>query len=306
MRKILLAAVLLAAMPTAVLAQQTATVVTAETVAKLSATAAATQQGASPPPNALQQIIAAAPYTLNLEHRIAKAPAAIHQTEAEVMIVLDGAGTLTTGGTLVNAGAARGGNINGDNITGGEARHIVKGDIMIVPESTPHMLVPDSGTALVLATLHVPRDGTSAPGRGSATPKLFNAAADLPAMTARAKAAMPASARFFGGDTILNLAPYHMGLEYRSPKGIASVHKNDGEFMYVLEGEGNIPAGGTVVNPKDSGANIDGDALQGATDHFMKKGDFIYVPAGVPHLAVSDGTFVLATLHVPSPTPVAK
>jgi mannose-6-phosphate isomerase-like protein (cupin superfamily) len=125
-------------------------------------------------------------------------------------------------------------------------------------------------------------------------------------MTARAKAAMPASSRFFGGDTILTLVPYRMGLEYRSPKGIASVHKNDGEFMYVLEGEGNIPTGGTVVNPKDSGANIDGDALQGATEHHMKKGDFIYVPAGVPHLAVTDGTFVLATLHVPSSFPAAK
>jgi len=42
-----------------------------------------------------------------------------------------------------------------------------------------------------------------------------------------------------------------MGLEYRSPKGIASVHKNDAEYMYVLEGEGVIVAGGTesVINP---------------------------------------------------------
>ena len=31
----------------------------------------------------------------------------------------------------------------------------------------------------------------------------------------------------------------------------------------------------------------------------MKKGDFIFVPKGVPHLARTDGTFVLATLHVP-------
>ena len=92
-----------------------------------------------------------------------------------------------------------------------------------------------------------------------------------------------------------------MGLEYRSPKGIASVHKNDGEFMFVLEGEGVIVAGGTVVNPKDLGANIDGDAIAGGTDHRMKKGDFIFVPKGLPHLARTDGTFVLATLHVPQP-----
>ena len=29
-----------------------------------------------------------------------------------------------------------------------------------------------------------------------------------------------------------------------------------------------------------------------------KKGDWIFVPKGLPHLARTDGTFVLATLHV--------
>ena len=77
------------------------------------------------------------------------------------------------------------------------------------------------------------------------------------------------------------------------------MHKNDGEFMLVLEGEGVIVAGGTVVNPKDLGANIDGDAIVGGVEHRMKKGDWIFVPKGLPHLARTDGTFVLATLHVP-------
>ena len=100
---------------------------------------------------------------------------------------------------------------------------------------------------------------------------------------------------------MLSLPPYRVGLEYRTPKGIASVHKNDGEFMFVLEGEGVIVAGGTVVNPKDLGANIDGDAIAGGIDNRMKKGDWIFVPKGLPHLARTDGTFVLATLHVPQP-----
>jgi len=115
----------------------------------------------------------------------------------------------------------------------------------------------------------------------------------------KAKAAAASSPRFFGGDTMLALPPYRVGLEYRTPKGIASVHKNDGEFMFVLEGEGVIVAGGTVVNPKDLGANIDGDAIAGGNDIHMKKGDIIFVPKGLPHLARTDGTFVLATLHVP-------
>jgi mannose-6-phosphate isomerase-like protein (cupin superfamily) len=177
---------------------------------------------------------------------------------------------------------------------------MVKGDILMVPQNTPHMMVPDASAPFVLATLHLSRTGEPAPvpGRAPATPKLVNLAADLPAMTEKARAAVATSPRFFGGDTILALPPYRMGLEYRSPKGIASVHKNDGEFMVVLEGEGVIVAGGTVVNPKDTGANIDGDAIAGGTDIRMKKGDWIFVPKRVPHLAKSDGAFVLATLHV--------
>ena len=169
--------------------------------------------------------------------------------------------------------------------------------MVIVPQGTPHMMVPDAGGALVLATLHLPRT-ESAPSTGSNPPKLVTHAADLPVLIEKAKAAAPSSPRFFGGETLLSLAPYRVGLEYRTPKGIASVHKNDGEFMLVLEGEGVIVTGGRIVNPKDLGANIDGEAIAGGVDNRMKKGDWIFVPKGLPHLARTDGTFVLATLHV--------
>ena len=58
-----------------------------------------------------------------------------------------------------------------------------------------------------------------------------------------------------------------------------------------------------MVNPRDTGANIDGDAQTGSTINRMKTGDFIFVPKGVPHLARTDGHFVLATMHVPGGTP---
>jgi len=208
------------------------------------------------------------------------------------MIVLDGAGTLTTGGTLTS-GAMPG-------IAGGTAQHIAKGDFILVPENVAHMLLPDGG-ALVVATMTVPHAAASPSGANGArggAPKLVTHASEIPAMIEKAKAALPGAARFFSGDTLLSLAPIRAGLEYRSPKGIASVHKNDGELMFVIAGEGNIPTGGTVTNPKDTGANIDGDEMTGATDHFMKTGDFIFVPKGLPHKAVTDGTFVLMTLHV--------
>jgi hypothetical protein len=42
-------------------------------------------------------IIALAPYRAMLEYRSAKAPAALHETEAEMMYVIEGAGTIVTG-----------------------------------------------------------------------------------------------------------------------------------------------------------------------------------------------------------------
>jgi len=271
------------------------TVVSAEQVEQIRQSAAQAPSA----PSVSRPIIAAAPDALNLEYRTGKAPAAVHTAQAELIIVLEGAGTVTTGGTLVDAVSGTNGNISGKDITGGTPQHLVKGDMLLVPQGTPHVMVPDAAGPFVLATLHVPRTGEPAPVAGRSEPKLINRAADLPAMTEKAKAAAAASPRFFGGDTILSLAPYRVGLEYRTAKGIASVHKNDGEFMYVLEGEGVIIAGGTVVNPKDLGANIDGDAIAGGVDHPMKKGDWIFVPKGEAHLARTDGTFVLATLHVP-------
>ena len=294
MKSPLLATALLLLTAGAAMAQ---TIVTAEQVEQIRQ-AARTAQAPSAP--AISRPIIAAPYALNLEHRTGKAPASLHGTEAEIIIVLDGAGTITTGGNLVDAVNGTNGNASGKDITGGTAQHLVKGDMLMVPQGTAHMMVPDAGAPFVLATLHLPRTGEPAPvaGRAPAAPKLLNRAADLPAMTEKAKAAAAISPRFFGGDTILSLAPYRVGLEYRTSKGIASVHKNDGEFMLVLEGEGVIVAGGTVVNPKDLGANIDGDAITGGSDIHMKKGDWIFVPKGLPHLARTDGTFVLATLHV--------
>ena len=275
----------------------TAIVVSAEQVEQIRQKARASQ---GERPSAAQPLISAQPYVLNLEHRTGKAPASVHGGEAEIIMVLDGAGTVTTGGTLVDATPGANGNISGKDISGGTPQHVAKGDMLMVPQGTAHMMVPDAGGAFVLATLHLPRTSEPAavPGRAPVVPKLANRAADLPAMIEKAKAAAASSPRFFGGDTMLALPPYRVGLEYRTPKGIASVHKNDGEFMLVLEGEGVLVTGGTVVNPKDTGANVDGDAIDGGADIRMKKGDWIFVPKGLPHLARTDGTFVLATLHV--------
>ncbi len=103
-----------------------------------------------------EHILSLAPYTVNLEYRPADGAVAVHEKEAEMVYVIDGGGTLTTGGTVVGEKRTNATNLSGTAIDGGTMRTIAKGDFAIIPEDTPHQFKPANGL-LVLMTLHVPR-----------------------------------------------------------------------------------------------------------------------------------------------------
>jgi mannose-6-phosphate isomerase-like protein (cupin superfamily) len=73
---------------------------------------------------------------------------ASHDKVSEVYHVLEGAGTLVTGGTLVSPQRREGSSevvsqingpgYSGTSIAGGVKRRIAKGDIVIIPAGTPH------------------------------------------------------------------------------------------------------------------------------------------------------------------------
>ena len=108
-------------------------------------------------PNFIQPIVQLAPYTANLESRVAgvKAPASVHEREAEMFYVIEGAGTLVTGGTLRDEKRTNAENLTGSAIEGGTPRRIVKGDWVMVPEKTPHWFSQVEGT-IVLMSIHLP------------------------------------------------------------------------------------------------------------------------------------------------------
>jgi mannose-6-phosphate isomerase-like protein (cupin superfamily) len=103
-----------------------------------------------------EHILSLAPYTANLEYRPIDGAVAVHEKEAEMVYVIDGGGTLTTGGTVVGEKRTNTTNLSGTAIDGGTVRTIVKGDFAIIPEGTPHQFKPTNGD-LVMMTLHVPR-----------------------------------------------------------------------------------------------------------------------------------------------------
>lgn len=108
-----------------------------------------------------ERILALAPYNANLEYRASVGPAAVHETEAELFYVIEGSGTMMTGGKLVNETRTNPANLTGTAIEGGTSRSVAKGDFIIVPEKTPHWFSAINGT-IVLMTLHVPRQAGAA------------------------------------------------------------------------------------------------------------------------------------------------
>jgi mannose-6-phosphate isomerase-like protein (cupin superfamily) len=106
--------------------------------------------------NFIQALLRLAPYTANLEYRAVVGPAATHEKEAEMFFVMDGGGTLVTGGKLVGETRTNAENLSGTAINGGKSQAVAKGDFFIVPENTPHWFSKLDGT-LVLMSLHVPR-----------------------------------------------------------------------------------------------------------------------------------------------------
>jgi mannose-6-phosphate isomerase-like protein (cupin superfamily) len=109
----------------------------------------------------VQPLLQLAPYNVNIEYRVAVATANIHQTEAELFYVIDGAATLVMGGTLVDEKRTNAENLSGTGIAGGTSSHIAKGDFVMVPENTAHWLSAIDGS-IALMSLHVPRPGAIA------------------------------------------------------------------------------------------------------------------------------------------------
>ncbi len=107
-------------------------------------------------PTVSKPILQLAPYSANLEYRVAVGPAAVHEREAEMFYVIEGGATLVTGGKLVNEKRTNAENLGGTGIEGGTPQAVAKGDFVIVPENTPHWFSAINGT-VVLMSIHMPR-----------------------------------------------------------------------------------------------------------------------------------------------------
>jgi mannose-6-phosphate isomerase-like protein (cupin superfamily) len=106
--------------------------------------------------NGNQTFLQLAPYNVNMEHRVnVPQNASVHDKEAELFYVIDGTGTIVTGGRLTNP-TKNGDNSTGSGIDGGTSKRLAKGDFVLVPEGTPHWF-SKVDNELTLMSIHLPR-----------------------------------------------------------------------------------------------------------------------------------------------------
>lgn len=89
---------------------------------------------------------------------------------------------------------------------------------------------------------------------------------------------------FRKGDVLVNQANYMVHASHRDANGMAEVHTEDTDIVYVLEGSATFVTGGTVIDPQIiSPGEIRGSAIRNGETRTLVKGDVVVVPNGVPH-----------------------
>lgn len=83
-------------------------------------------------------------YRINIVHRTKPAGALAHAGNTELHYIVEGAGTIVTGGTIVRGQGAD------TTIQGGETRRVTKGDVVVIPANSPHWYSAIDGTLTYL------------------------------------------------------------------------------------------------------------------------------------------------------------
>lgn len=77
-------------------------------------------------------------YKVHASHRDGAGMAEVHSKDTDIIYVLEGTATFVTGGTVVEGKETALDEIRGASIKNGETRKLAKGDVVVVPNGTPH------------------------------------------------------------------------------------------------------------------------------------------------------------------------
>ena len=87
-------------------------------------------------------------YMVHTSRREKPGQAEVHTLDTDIIYVLEGNATFVTGGTAIESKETAPNEFRGSRIDGGDVRQLTKGDVIIVPNNTPHWFKEVSGTFL--------------------------------------------------------------------------------------------------------------------------------------------------------------
>lgn len=77
-------------------------------------------------------------YKIDASHRDEPGVVEVHMRDTDLIYMLEGSATLVTGGTVIDAKKIEPEEIRGRKSDGGESRIVAKGDVIVIPNGTPH------------------------------------------------------------------------------------------------------------------------------------------------------------------------
>ncbi len=92
-------------------------------------------------------------------------------------------------------------------------------------------------------------------------------------------------AEAFAKGGALDTGSEHVASVLRRVKpGQVEIHTKETDIFYIVDGTATFVTGGTMIDGKETRPNqMLGTDIQGGQTHQLKKGDFISIPAGIPH-----------------------
>ena len=90
-------------------------------------------------------------YNVNIRHLTARETAMVHARIADIWVITEGAGSIVTGGELVDPkNSAAAGDQTASAIRGGNAREVKVGDVIYIPPGLPHQMAEVRGKVTFL------------------------------------------------------------------------------------------------------------------------------------------------------------
>lgn len=77
---------------------------------------------------------------------------------------------------------------------------------------------------------------------------------------------------------------YQIHITARNKSGLAEIHDNWSDHIFIQEGEASFIVGGIAVDPKVTAPGEKrGTTIKGGMTIFVRPGDYLFIPPGTPH-----------------------